>query len=314
MGDAAYQDLYERALRAIAGRKFGDVVERTRAIVGPSLKDIEGAAHAGLAALKKAERPTAEQVKALQAVVRAMRPSVLSRRSSVAPLPPETVPVFPDWPAFVQGIIPHLYTIGRVDRVGRHALPSEPFGTGFLIAPDLLLTNHHVITQLTNGTDVINADEVEVYFVAEDDVPEEEPAVPVLSIHAFHAEHDAVILRLAADERLQNRAPLRWSSDPLSAGDQVVVLGYPSQDRQRNPLFESVIFGDRLNIKRLAPGELVGRRDGAVYHDCSTLGGNSGSPVVDLKSGTVVGLHREGYFLARNEAVSAEALHDFVRG
>jgi len=32
-----------------------------------------------------------------------------------------------------------------------------------------------------------------------------------------------------------------------------------------------------------------------------------------MKTGAVVGLHREGGFLARNEAVSADALRDFIR-
>jgi hypothetical protein len=308
-----YNDLYGRAQRAIAGRNLDTIVARTRAIVGPPLADLKGDTHDGLEALKKGRKPSADQVAALQAVVRSMRPSVLSRQGSIDALPEEVMPVFSDWPAFVGMIIPHLYTIGRVDHVGQGALPAEPFGTGFLIAPDLFLTNHHVVTLLTGGTDVINRAKAEVRFVQEFGAPDA-AAVPVLGVYSFHEEHDAAILRLAADQQLQSRQPLKWSDTSPGIGEQVVVVGYPSLDTARNPLFVEAIFGGKLNVKRLAPGELIGSREGAVYHDCSTLGGTSGSPVVDIKSGRVVGLHRDGYFLARNEAVSADGLRDFVGG
>ena len=41
----------------------------------------------------------------------------------------------------------------------------------------------------------------------------------------------------------------------------------------------------------------------AIEHDCSTLGGNSGSPVVDLETHQVIGLHFGGRFGVRNYAV-----------
>jgi endonuclease G len=92
------------------------------------------------------------------------------------------------------------------------------------------------------------------------------------------------------------------------------VVGYPSEEsRNRNPLFVDTIFGGKLSVKRLAPGEFIGSKRGALFHDCSTLGGNSGSPVVEMTTGAVVGLHRDGSFLARNEAVGTEVLGDFVR-
>src|SRR5262249_25887472 len=107
----SYNNLYERAIRAIAGRPIPAVVERTRAIVGPPLKDLEGEAEAGLAAFKAGTKPTANQLAALQAIVRAMRPSALSSAGTVDSLPEIAQPVFSEWPTFAKAIAPHLYTI-----------------------------------------------------------------------------------------------------------------------------------------------------------------------------------------------------------
>jgi V8-like Glu-specific endopeptidase len=305
-----FYNLHDRALRAIAGRPLPDVIIRTRAIVGPPLENLEGEAHDGLAALKKGVRPTAQQVAALEAIIRSMRPSLLSNSGQVDPLPAEAEPVFADWSRFLQHVLPHLYTIGRIDRVSRNALPAEPYGTGFLIAPDLVLTNRHVVTLLSGGTDIINAGDAEVRFRYEYNAPDE-AAVQVAGVARFHDEEDAAVLRLASSEQLRDRTPLPWSKAPPRVSDALSVIGYPSRDK-RNPLFADRIFGDKLDVKRIAPGELIGARHSAIYHDCSTLGGNSGSPVVDMKSGLVVGLHRDGAFLARNEAVSATALQSFI--
>jgi|SRR6266850_673178 len=306
-----YNNLYDRAMRAIAGRPIGSVVERTRAIVAPPLKDLEGDAKAGLAALKVGARPTAEQVAALQAIVRAMRPSALSNAGSVDPLPEPARPVFSEWPDFARSIVPYLYTIGRVDRKSQPPLPSEPYGTGFLVSEDLFLTNHHVVTQLSGGTDVINAGEVEIRFIQEYN-DRDEPPVPVEGICAFHPEEDAVLMRLTPTGELRKRKRLAWTETPAVEGTHVAVVGYPFPDTSRNPLFMDQIFGNKLGVKRLAPGELLGARKSSIFHDCSTLGGNSGSPVVDMKSCLVAGLHRDGFFLARNEAVCTEVLQDFV--
>lgn len=306
-----YNNLYGRAIRAIAGRPISTVVERTRAIVGPPLKDLEGDARAGLAAFKAGTRPTAQQIAALQAIVRAMRPSALSNAGLIDPLPEQAQPVFSEWPDFARSIVPYLYTIGRIDRKSPAPLPAEPYGTGFLVSENLFLTNHHVVTQLSGGTDVINPGDVEIRFIQEYNAPDE-PAVPVVGVSEFHPDEDAALLRLTPTVELQGRKTLVWSETALAEDAHLSVVGYPFPDTARNPLFMAQIFGNKLGVKRLAPGEFLGGRKNSIFHDCSTLGGNSGSPVVDMKTCLVVGLHRDGYFLARNEAVGSEVLRDFV--
>jgi V8-like Glu-specific endopeptidase len=45
-------------------------------------------------------------------------------------------------------------------------------------------------------------------------------------------------------------------------------------------------------------------------HDCSKLGGNSGSCVIDLETNQVIGLHFGGRYLGRNSAVALWELRD----
>ena len=69
------------------------------------------------------------------------------------------------------------------------------------------------------------------------------------------------------------------------------------------------MFGDIFGVKRLAPGQLqelsgqeLADKNTDPLHDSSTLGGNSGSPVVDLESNTVLGIHFAGTFQEANFA------------
>jgi V8-like Glu-specific endopeptidase len=50
--------------------------------------------------------------------------------------------------------------------------------------------------------------------------------------------------------------------------------------------------------------------DDVMFHDASTLGGNSGSCVVDLDSNQVIGLHFAGRYMQYNEAVALWRLAD----
>jgi endonuclease G len=111
----------------------------------------------------------------------------------------------------------------------------------------------------------------------------------------------------------QGRPTVSLDTNRLGESERVVVIGYPAQDKTRNPLFSDAVFAGKYGVRRAAIGEIL---DGAAtphfYHDCSTLGGNSGSPVFSLRTGRVVGIHRSGFFMYRNEAVDGATLHRTV--
>ena len=82
------------------------------------------------------------------------------------------------------------------------------------------------------------------------------------------------------------------------------MIGYPARDsRAPDEQLVQSIFGDVFDKKRLAPGQVTEAKTDVLLHDCSTLGGNSGSVVLDLGTGHAVGLHFAGRFLETNYAV-----------
>jgi len=56
------------------------------------------------------------------------------------------------------------------------------------------------------------------------------------------------------------------------------------------------VFGGVYRVKRVQPDQLLSLApNGSIFqHDCFTLGGNAGSPVVDLATGHVIGMHHAG--------------------
>jgi hypothetical protein len=86
--------------------------------------------------------------------------------------------------------------------------------------------------------------------------------------------------------------PLILAKTPtVKAGVRVFAVGYPEWDGRRNePQPMSQIFHDIYNVKRLQPGTItkVTAAQKQFDHDCSTLGGNSGSCVIDLDTAKVV--------------------------
>jgi len=121
---------------------------------------------------------------------------------------------------------------------------------------------------------------------------------------------DLAFLQLAKRPHLPPPVPL-WT-ERIDTGRGVVVIGYPARDSRNEPDAVTQVFGDIYDVKRLAPGLITGapRKDWFFTHDCSTLGGNSGSLVADIETGRAVGLHFGGRFGEANFAVRANVLLD----
>jgi len=301
--------LRARAERWVVHDDAAQLTSRVRAIVGPSGDALAAQGGAGqlaadaLATLKLGNEPTPTQLAALETMIRVMRPAPRSIAGDLEALAPESQGDFPQWSDFQAKVRPLLHSIGRVDDGAGNGV-----GTGFLVADGVLATNHHVLVALSHGTDRLERGQARVLFVHEFNTPDE-PPVDITGVVSIHPTLDAVLLKL---DTMPPRPALPINVAAIDSGLPVAAIGYPFRDPVRNPLFADTIFGNQYGVKRASPGEVIGTGPSALYHDCSTLGGNSGSPILSLADATVVGLHRDGYFTYRNEAVDGAALHAFV--
>jgi S1-C subfamily serine protease len=313
MADAAegFHDLLETAERILAGApNVREGFQGVRAIIGPSkFPEGEDLAQAGMDALRRGQVPSPAQIAALQSVIKALRPSLLSERGLLETLPAyqRYAPgVVEEWNAFRAKARPLLYSVGRIDRVDGSS--RDALATGFVVAAGVLATNTHVLDALSAGERRLEKGQAVVLFGQEFGVAPDRPAVAITQVLAVHPSLDMCLLEI------EDAAVSSWEIDSsaLGKGARIAAIGYP-QDDPRSPVFRDVIFQNRYGVKRGAPGEIRGTAPSAVFHDCSTLGGNSGSPLVDLQTGRVVGIHRDGpLFLFRNEAVDGASLSAFV--
>ncbi|WP_436770714.1 trypsin-like serine peptidase [Yinghuangia sp. YIM S09857] len=159
----------------------------------------------------------------------------------------------------------------------------QPAATGFLVAPRLLLTNHHVFPDAAGTLDAF------VEFGAEaglDDMPA--PTVRFTftpDVFFFADEHlDYALVALAPGADGRNAGDLfGWNRlDPaegkLVVGDPVNIVGHPS---------------GRLKEIAVRDNELLVRLDDFLHYKTDTEPGNSGSPVFN-DQWEVVALHHRG--------------------
>ena len=111
-------------------------------------------------------------------------------------------------------------------------------------------------------------------------------------------------------------APIPLAEDALEDDADIAVVGYPARDPRGTPSETAAhrIFGDIYEVKRLSPGKVLiaDPQNWFFTHDATTLGGNSGSVVLDLATGGAVGLHFMGEFEQANFAVNPKTLLDYV--
>ncbi len=252
---------------------------------------------------------------ALEAIVEPMyRPvlNVVGDQVHAAPSPWEKL-MLPDVRARIQAAI---RAVGRVE-VPDH--PSLPYaGTAFLVGPGLMMTNRHVAQIFARGLgrrdlEFISGLSSVVDFKRELQSPES-VRVRVVKVEAIHPYWDCAILRVEGLDPARTPLALEAAEPDRIADREVVVIGYPAQDYRSSDFAMMMrIFGGVFNVKRLQPGLLrgyqiiksFGNEVSAITHDASTLGGNSGSAVVDVATGRVVGLHFAGQHRIANYAVPA---------
>lgn len=192
-------------------------------------------------------------------------------------------------------------------------------GTGFLVGEQLVMTNRHVAELFAEalGTPAMRLrDGVApvINFGREvSDLPGD-PGAPfaIAAVQWVHPRWDVALLQLEEPPRIM---PLRLARHQVAAGEEIVVLGYPGSDNPYSPVEQSLYQGI-YGVKRLLPGQLhpaaqiAGLPGPVLRHDSSTLGGSSGSALLEIRTGLVVGLHYRGDFPFNYAIPSSELAAD----
>lgn len=177
--------------------------------------------------------------------------------------------------------------------------------TGFLVGDDLLMTNHHCVA------DAERCATTKAIFGFAWDAEGRTPGLKqydCLAVERVDHDHDFALLRLA-ERPGEEWGRLAFAVTPPAEGQRVFILQHPAGEaKQISDLGCEVVHS-------IAPG----RADDTDFsHACDTLGGSSGSPVIDA-NGDVVGLHHWGrmsfgrYALV-NRAVRGERIVPLLEG
>jgi hypothetical protein len=201
--------------------------------------------------------------------------------------------------SFLDQAIP---SVGRVELTNCE-LPWA--GTGWLIDHDIIVTNAHVAEVFAkmdhSARYVFKPGPLNGYASCNVDFLEEEGRIDELSFDvaevlwiAPHGEADVAFLRIKREGSVNLAPPIKLART-LENDSTIAAIGFPARDRSVDQKRVIQIFGDDVyDKKRLAPGKLIEFNSTKIVHDCSTLGGNSGSLLIDLKTGLAVGLHQGG--------------------
>ena len=194
-----------------------------------------------------------------------------------------------------------------------------------MVGKGLIATNRHVAEEFSRGlglTIQYRGGDAAIDFKRQVDTPEDDHTayLTVRGVEMIHPYWDMALLQvdgLPTDKMLN----LAVRSPEELVNHNIVAVGYPAPDPRNDVALQNKIFGDVYYVKRLQPGVVRARaqvqsfenRVNAMTHDASTLGGNSGSAIIDVDSGEVVALHFAGEYLKANYAVPMyELARDFA--
>lgn len=299
-------DDVDRALEAAMGRRGSPVGERERQL------GIEATE------LILANKPLTDEHRAhLQSIIigQGLRPAIDIENDAFDPLPD----TWNDVNAARERLTPLIKSVGRVDVTGHPRLSFA--GTAFACGPNLLLTNRHVAEEFMRadaaGARLTLKPGMTARVDTKQEVESAQQRIVALSGEAVFSTHwDVAALPVAGlPPGLQ---PLPLASAPPASVDArtAVTIGYPAFDDDENPVDQVTIFRNVFDKKRLLPGKFVGTFTvqsfghdvQSLAHDCTTLGGNSGSAVIDVATARAFGVHFLGDPGVRNYCVPTWAL------
>ena len=234
----------------------------------------------------------------------------------------------PNLPSLCNQLEPHRNNIEQaIKSVGRVEFPGHDMsvgGTGWLVEKNIVITNRHVAEYVAesdgHGGFRFRESPTGKPFSARIDFYEEYDSWAALEYRLNRVRYiartdqpDIALLELDVDGRLPD--PIALADENIVEKQQIGLIGYPFNDGYSDPDDVRRYFGEIFGVKRLAPGEIIQAERGMNFfkHDATTLGGNSGSVVIDLATGRAVGLHYDGS-PEGNYAVTTKEIKRALRG
>jgi len=210
-----------------------------------------------------------------------------------------------------------ISNVGRVDLVNHPG--AKWVGTAWRINEDTFLTNRHVaeaFVSMRSGKWQVDKGIKAYVDLREEHQSSEELELFVSSI--VHVEmsnfRDIAVMRVKSKALDDMGAPISLQLGNATP-EAIAVIGYPAKATRNNPVDAmDRYFKDIYDVKRLAPGYIMNKAYNAdvFTHNATTLGGNSGSVIIDVNSGKAVGLHFAGSALTQNYAVRMDAVMDVL--
>jgi hypothetical protein len=198
-------------------------------------------------------------------------------------------------------------------------------GSAWLIAPDCVVTNRHVLLpddDQAEGLVEESADRskmqlrgdysITIEFGADDRTPSRKVPRRVTEILYVANVHDPVDIALLTIEPYV-QTPLELAPATDAAPDNLFVVGHPAL-MAKIPEAVQAVFGNLDGHKRISFGKRLRDAviDGTIAYDASTVGGFSGAPVLGISGGSVAGLHYYGNPLAGNLAIPSTKIRAHV--
>jgi hypothetical protein len=219
----------------------------------------------------------------------------------------------PEWKGVLEAARPQIERaiagVGRVElhRGGR----VQSLGSAWLVRDDLVVTNWHVAAEFRDALPA-GGDDLRIDFLAEQDVDESRER-RVIAVHLAEG-FDLAFFQLAPDAANDpSEMIIALSPGPTAVGQRVCAIGYPTRRLAHYDLAAAEQrFAGPFDVKRLTPGKIVKVGAARVDHDCSTLSGNSGGVLLDVATGTAVGLHYGGARDVANYAVPAAIVGEWL--
>lgn len=204
-----------------------------------------------------------------------------------------------------------------------HGVDQQVVGTGFLVAPNVVMTTKFVWDYIDWAPERTPSGECKRPYLCMDhgdSTCEVKLFFRELLYPSGQEASQVVLIEVVGHDPVQY--PFLSITNPLPPANTIIgqyafVIGYSFHDARLPKVFEDRLLGGKYGIKRLMPGRILslsantfgqsdsvsdGRVDSSMFtSDISTTGGTAGGPIIDLSTGKVLGVSFGGAWRGEGE-------------